>query len=94
MTVAHPSVTDGLFCDTAPLSVSNGQVWAGLFCQPGQVVVPPVVGGGGSTSAPGTHFNQAPDTRKKSPLLLAQALREDEELIMILKEFIEVTQWH
>ena len=33
MTVSHASVTDGLFCDTAALSVSNGQVWDGLFCE-------------------------------------------------------------
>ena len=32
MTVAHASVTDGLFCETAPLAVANGQVWDGLFC--------------------------------------------------------------
>lgn len=62
----------------------------------GQVVIPPPTGGGGSGPATGhSHFNQAPDTRKnKEPLLLAQALQEDEELIIMIKAFAETITWH
>lgn len=95
MLPAHASVTDGIFCNPIPLAVANGQVWDGLFCLPDSIPPQPPTGGGGSSSAPGTKYNQAPSTRKdKQTLLLAQAMREDEELIYILKEFIEVTRWH
>ena len=94
MLPSNAQVTGGLFCDTAPLSVSNGQVWAGLFCQPGQVVVPRPGGGGTQGSGPGFGPSPRPSVDKIEPLLLAQAMQEDEELIYILKEFIEVTQWH
>ena len=85
--------TDGLFCDTSLLSVSNGQVWDGMFCLDGAVIIAPP-GGGGGVSAPGTHFNQAPSVKKNEPLMLAQALQEDEELIIILKAFVETIRWH
>jgi hypothetical protein len=94
MLPAHASVTDCIFCNPVPLAVANGQVWDGLFCladipEP----IPPTGGGGGSV--PGTKYNQAPSVRKaKQTLLLAQAMREDEELIYILKAFTEVTRWH
>ncbi len=98
MLPSNPQVTGGLFCDTAPLSVSNGQVWAGLFCQPGQIVIPPV-GGGGSGGGPSVglpgenYYNQAPP-QYKDPLLLEQALQEDEEMLLMIKAFVETIQWH
>ena len=61
-----------------------------------EVTLPPIGGGGGGTqgSGPGFAPSPRPSVDKRPPLLLAQAMQEDEELIMILKEFIEVTQWH
>ena len=54
-----------------------------------------ILPGGGGVSAPGTHFNQAPSVKKKGePLLLMQALQEDEELLIILKSFVEIIRWH
>jgi hypothetical protein len=38
---AVPHATDGIFCDHASLSVANGQVWDGLFCDG---AVPPDLG--------------------------------------------------
>lgn len=56
--------------------------------------IPPVSGGGGTQgSGPGFAPSPRPPV-DRTPLYLAQAMQEDEELIMILKEFIEVTQWH
>lgn len=95
MLPSNPQVTGGLFCDTAPLSVSNGQVWAGLFCQPGQIVIPPVGGGG---SGPGVglpgenYFNQAPPRQRDNDLFLQQALQEDEEMLLMIKAFVETIQ--
>lgn len=92
---AVPAATDGIFCDTSGLTVSNGQVWDGLFCDVDVIIPTPPRGGGGSVGAPGTRFNQAPDTRRnKEPLHLQQALQEDEELIILIKAFAEVIQWH
>jgi len=60
------------------------------------IIEPPVVGGGGGTRGGpvGTRFNQAPPQRKGEPLLLAQALQEDEELLIILRAFVETIRWH
>ncbi len=93
---AVPHATDGLFCDTATLTVANGQVWDGLFCDVDVIIPTPPRGGGGTGAGPGDYYNQAPDTRRKTdePLLLAQARQEDEELIILLKAFAEVIQWH
>lgn len=85
--------TDGLFCDTPPLSVSNGQVWDGLFCVEGVITEQPS-GGGGTVSAPGNYYNQTPPVIKDAELYLDQALVEDEELIIMLKAFAEVIRWH
>jgi len=58
--------------------------------------IPPSGGGGGSGPGvgPGDYYNQAPSVRKNEPLYLAQALQEDEELIMIMKAFVETVTWH
>jgi hypothetical protein len=92
--IAVSQATDGLFCDTPPLIVSNGQVWDGMFCLDGAVVEPPVTGGGGTTSAPGTHFNQAPPKYRdpRDLLNLEQALQEDEEMLLMIKAFVETIQ--
>jgi hypothetical protein len=95
MLPSNAQVTGGLFCDTAPLTVSNGQVWAGLFCQPGEVIIQPPIGGGGSgpgVGLPGeNYFNQAPPIYR-DPLLLEQALQEDEEMLLMIKAFVETIQ--
>jgi hypothetical protein len=57
------------------------------------IILPPG-GGGGSVSAPGTRFNQAPSVDKNEPLYLTQALQEDEELLIIIKSFVETIRWH
>lgn len=54
----------------------------------------PSDGGGGSAPVIGTRFNQAPSVKNNEPLLLAQALQEDEELLIILKAFVETIRWH
>jgi hypothetical protein len=59
-----------------------------------QIPPTPGGGGGGSSGVVGTKFNQAPPVAKKEPLYLAQALQEDEELLLILKAFTEVITWH
>lgn len=59
------------------------------------VVIPtPPRGGGGTSSAPGTKYNQAPDTRETRRSYLAQARQEDEDLIYLLQAFAEVIKWH
>jgi hypothetical protein len=58
-----------------------------------EIIIPP--GGGGSVGSGVSHFNQAPNTKvKKRPIMLAQAKQEDEELIMIIKAFVETVRWH
>ncbi len=58
-----------------------------------EVIIPPPTGGGGSL--PGQSFNQAPDTRNKvDPLMAAQILQEDEELLIMIKAFAETIRWH
>ena len=92
---AVPGATDGMFCDTPPLIVSNGQVWDGLFCLEGAVVEVPASGGGGGYSFPGVNLpSPKPSIDKDEPLFLAQALQEDEEMIILLKALAEVVTWH
>jgi hypothetical protein len=92
---AVSQATDGLFCDTAPLIVSNGQVWDGLFCLDGEFEIPLPRGGGGSVGhGPEFRPSPRPPVDKNEPIFLAQALQEDEELVLMLKAFVEVTQWH
>lgn len=64
----------------------------GLQAEP--PVVPLPSGGGGTVSAPGTHFNQAPPVIRDAELYIDQALMEDEELILFLRAFAEVIRWH
>lgn len=58
------------------------------------VILPPVAGGGGSSAGIGhSHYNQAPDTREYKPkLLLKQAMQEDEEMLLMIKAFVETIQ--
>lgn len=57
--------------------------------------VPPVGGGrsSGPSVGPGDFFNQAPSIKKKEPLYLQQAIQEDEELMIIIKAFVETIRW-
>lgn len=58
----------------------------------------PPTGGGGSgpgIGLPGeNYYNQAPAIKRDEPLELQQALQEDEELIIMLKAFVETIRWH
>ena len=64
---------------------------------PGSVVIEPPSGGGGSSGVgmPGQdYFNQSPSVKKNKRSYLAQALQEDEELLIIIKSFVETIRWH
>ena len=60
----------------------------------GDQIPPPTGGGGGTGAGPGAFRSPRPTVDKNEPLYLTQALQEDEELILILKAFTEVIQWH
>ena len=69
------------------------------YYQPEVLIVIPPVGGGGSGGGPSVglpgenYYNQAPP-QYKDPLLLEQALQEDEEMLLMIKAFVETIQWH
>lgn len=73
-----------------------GPYYSDSYFPPLEVVdiPPPVAGGGGSSAGVGySHYNQAPDTREYKPkLLLKQAMQEDEEMLLMIKAFVETIQ--
>ena len=84
--------TDGIFCEGV---VAVGMATDGLFCLDGSVeITPPGGGGTGPGIGPGALPSPRPSVNKDEPLYLAQALQEDEELIIILKAFVETIRWH
>lgn len=58
------------------------------------VVIPTPPRGGGGTGPSGPSYNQSPSVIGDKRLYIDQALNEDEELIILLKAFAEVIQWH
>lgn len=59
-----------------------------------QVEIPRPGGGGtGPGVGPGAQRSPRPSVRDE-PLFLQQALQEDEDLIILIKAFAEVIQWH
>jgi len=56
------------------------------------IVLPPS-GGGGSGAGPGSVPSPRPSVDKNEPLYLIQALQEDEELLLIIKSFVETIRW-
>lgn len=71
---------------------ATGYHETGYYLPVDVIIPPPSGGGGGGVSAPG--FNQAPSVKKDRELYIDQAHNEDEELIILLKAFAEVIQWH
>jgi len=63
---------------------------------PGGVIIEPPSGGGGTVGGrgPGAEPSPRPSIDKNEPLYLAQALQEDEELLIIIKSFVETIRWH
>lgn len=62
-----------------------------------QVIIPPVGGGGSgggpSVGLPGeSYFNQAPPRQRDNDLFLQQAIQEDEEMLLMIKAFVETIQ--
>lgn len=70
--------------------------YATPYYQPEVIVVIPPVGGGGSgpgVGLPGeNYFNQAPPRQRDNDLFLQQALQEDEEMLLMIKAFVETIQ--
>lgn len=80
-----------------PNSYFAGQYFSDSYFPPTvdvEIPLPGPRGGGGSGPSVGrdSHFNQAPP-KYRDPFI-DQALMEDEELIILLKAFAEVIQWH
>lgn len=61
-----------------------------------QVVIPPTGGGGGSGPSVGlpgeNYYNQSPPRERKNDLFLQQAMQEDEEMLLMIKAFVETIQ--
>lgn len=73
---------------------STGYYATGYYV-PDAVIIETPTGGGGGTSFPGYNVpSPRPSIDKHEPLYLAQALQEDEEMIILLKALAEVVTWH
>lgn len=66
-----------------------------IFADPESFLIIQQPGGGGTGigHGPGALPSPKPSIGDE-PLYLAQALQEDEELILILKTFVETIKWH
>lgn len=94
---AVDQATRGHFCTTAAGAAVPRAVW-GRFCDVDVIIPTPPRGGGGSgPGGPGVRGpspNQAPPKIDDRLLYIDQAHHEDEELILLLRAFAEVVQWH